>query len=316
MRWLMTTLSVLALAASGQAAERSEARTAAPNTAARSSGPAVALTFDDLPAHGPLPPGVSRLDIARDIIAALRAHNAPAFGFLNGGFGVDDPQSPAVLSAWRAAGYPLGNHTYSHVNLNTVDPSIFEAEVARNEPILRARMGAADWHWLRYPFLAEGDTPAKRDAVRSVLSRDGYRIAAVTMSFDDWQWNEPYARCAASGNAAAIADLEASYLAAAREDARRARAASAALYGHDIPYVLLMHLGAFDARMLPRLLDLYKELGFRFVTLPEAESDAFYRAAVHPALPGPSPTLAVAAIAKGIAQTPTRLPAPSPAACR
>jgi hypothetical protein len=26
------------------------------------------------------------------------------------------------------------------------------------------------------------------------------------------------------------------------------------LYNRDIPYVLLMHIGAFDARMLPRLL--------------------------------------------------------------
>ena len=37
--------------------------------------------------------------------------------------------------------------------------------VRRNEPLLRARMAGADWHWLRYPFLDEG-TPAKRDTVR------------------------------------------------------------------------------------------------------------------------------------------------------
>jgi lysophospholipase L1-like esterase/peptidoglycan/xylan/chitin deacetylase (PgdA/CDA1 family) len=287
----------------------------APAPAERTAGPAIALTFDDLPAHGPLPPGVSRLDIVRTIIAALKAHDAPAFGFLNGGFGVDDPQSPAVLAAWRAAGLPLGNHSWSHLNLNTNDPATFAADVARNEPLLRARVGDADWHWLRYPFLAEGDTPAKRDAVRGALRQQGYKVAAVTMSFDDWKWSDPYARCVAKRDNAAIVDLETRFLSAAREDARRARAMSAAVYGRDIPYVLLMHLGAFDARMLPRLLDLYRSEGFRFVTLPQAESDPFYRTAVDLALPGPSPTLFAAAAAKNLANPSTPLPAPAENAC-
>jgi peptidoglycan-N-acetylglucosamine deacetylase len=38
-----------------------------------------------------------------------------------------------------------------------------------------------------------------------------------------------------------------------------------------------MHLGAFDAEMLPPLLRLYRSRGFQFVTLPEAERDEFYR---------------------------------------
>jgi peptidoglycan-N-acetylglucosamine deacetylase len=33
----------------------------------------VALTFDDLPAHGPVPPGLTRVDIADRIVEALRS---------------------------------------------------------------------------------------------------------------------------------------------------------------------------------------------------------------------------------------------------
>jgi len=51
-----------------------------------------------------------------------------------------------------------------------------------------------------------------------------------------------------------------------------------------------MHVGAFDARMLPRLLAQYRKAGFRFVSLPDAESDPAYAADVNPALP-PAPTL-------------------------
>jgi hypothetical protein len=52
-----------------------------------------------------------------------------------------------------------------------------------------------------------------------------------------------------------------------------------------IPYVLLMHVGAFDARMLPRLIDLYRSKGFTFITLKEAENDPFYAGSIDPSLP-------------------------------
>ena len=78
----------------------------------------VALTFDDLPAHGPLPPGMTRLDVAKSIIATLKAANAPqVYGFINAVKLEQVPEDRAVLEEWRAAGYLLGNHTWSHMSL-------------------------------------------------------------------------------------------------------------------------------------------------------------------------------------------------------
>lgn len=255
--------------------------------------PAIAFTFDDIPAHGPLPPGMSRTDVIRGITDALAAAKAPAFGFLNAGFGADDPNAPRAIAAWRRAGLPLGNHTYSHGNLNTVGVQAFAQDVIRNEAPLASTAGpGADWHWFRYPFLAEGDTPATRDATRALLRTRGYKAAAVTMGFGDFLWNPPYAACMTKGNDAAIVELERSFLADARSAALAARAAAKAKIGRDIPYVLLMHVGAFDARMMPRLLALYRSMGFRFVSLAEAQADPFYNAATDLALPGPTPSLA------------------------
>ena len=39
---------------------------------------------------------------------------------------------------------------------------------------------------------------------------------------------------------------------------------------------MLLHVGGFDAVMLPQLLDLLKQKGFKLVTLDEAESDPAY----------------------------------------
>src|SRR5437763_11777662 len=72
---------------------------------------------------------------------------------------------------------------------------------------------------------------------------------------------------------------------AARESIVYFRLVSHTAYGRDIPYVLLLHISPFEARMLPRLLALYREEGFRFIGLPEAEADPVYARQVNARLP-------------------------------
>jgi len=278
--------------------------------AAMAHGQQIALTFDDLPAHSSLPPGETRLQVATSIIAALKqAHVPPVYGFVNGVRTQEDPATIHVLEAWRSAGFPLGDHSWSHMNPDKHTLAEFQADILHNQPILREQMGQADWRWFRYPFLAEGDTPEKRAAIRAFLAQQGYRIAAVTMSFGDYAWNDPYARCSAKGDSVAIAQLEASYLDAADKNVQFYRKMSASLYGRDIPYVLLMHLGAFDARMLPRLLDLYRSRGFSFVTLEQAEADDFYKQDMQLTLPAGPDSLEAMMAAHHLSMPPR--PAPS-----
>jgi peptidoglycan-N-acetylglucosamine deacetylase len=241
-------------------------------------GQQMAVTFDDLPVHGAMPPGMTRLEIAQSILKTLKREKLPpVFGFVNGGRGEEDPSSLSVLQTWRRAGQPLGNHTWAHLDLNKESPEEFEAEVLRNEPMLRRLMGKGDWHWLRYPFLHEGDTVEKRRAVRAWLLAHGYKIAEVSMDFEDYLWNEPYARCTAKHDEPSIQKLHDSYLAVADQYYAVFRELAQLVYGRDVKYVLLMHVGAFDARMLPELLALYRATGVQFVSLQDALSDPVYQ---------------------------------------
>jgi len=238
----------------------------------------VALTFDDLPEHGPLPPGVSRTDVAGSILKTLKEAHAPAtYGFINASKLDASPGEIEVLKLWRAAGQPLGSHTYTHMSLTANTPEAFEKDIAKNEPVLRSLMGNAGWHWFRYPFLWEGDTLEKRHAIRDYLERNHYRIAQVTLDFEDYAWNAPYARCAAKKDEKAVAWLKESYLATADQYIALDQQLSQLVFGRDIKHVLLLHIGAFDARMLPELLDHLKAKGFKLVTLEEAESDPAYQ---------------------------------------
>ncbi|QHN04571.1 polysaccharide deacetylase family protein [Granulicella sp. WH15] len=263
-RWLVGACCCLALTVSSGAAQTKTA-------------PKIALTFDDLPEIDGLAPGMTRLSIIRSIIHALQAAHAPTtYGFLNAQLVVDEPELISSLRAWRAAGFLLGNHTYSHADFNQTTLPAFEREVTRNEPLLRRLMAGEDWRWFRYPYLYEGDTLAKRNGLRAYLSNRGYRVAQVTLDFQDYDWNDPYVRCATKRDQRSIAWLKQMYLDSATEAIRIGRERSRKVYGRDISHVMLLHDGAIEAVMLPQLLELLHQQGFQLVTLPEAESDPAY----------------------------------------
>ena len=210
----------------------------------------------------------------------------PVYGFVNGFRTAQFPYQTKLLQEWIASGNPLGNHTWSHPSLDKSSAKSYIHNIAENEPVLEKVDPTGDWHWFRYPYLEEGDTLAKRDEVREYLLGHHYKIAEVNLDFGDYMWNDAYARCAAKKDVTAISSLHDSYLATAGEYITYSRTLSQRLYGRDIPYVLLLHVGAFDAKMLPELIGLFRNRGFEFVSLPQAESDPAYSVDPKVAYPG------------------------------
>lgn len=236
----------------------------------------LAITMDDLPLNGTLPPGVTRAETAKNVLAILKKRHAPlVYGFINAKKLEGNADGAEALKLW-AAQEPVGNHTYAHMDLELNPAEAFEREIEENEPALELLAAKDDWRWFRYPFLHEGDTVEKRRAVRTYLKARGYRIAQVTLDWEDYLWNTAYARCAAKNDAKAIEWLRSSYLNTASEFLDLGREQAKLIYGHDINHVLLMHLGAFSSAILPEVLDLLKKKGFKLVTLEEAESDAAF----------------------------------------
>jgi peptidoglycan-N-acetylglucosamine deacetylase len=263
----------------------------------------VALTFDDLPSHGPVPAGRTRLEFMRDIVGALRAAHAPSVYGLVNAKGIDDaPENREILKLWREAGFLLGNHTLSHMDLHTHSVAEFELDVLADEATLRDTMAGSDWHWFRYPYLHMGDTAEKRQSAAAMLRRRGYRTAQVTINFDDWAYHGPYARCAGRDDQAAIAWLKESYLAQASAAIETSQKVAQLAYGRQINHVMLLHAGGFNAVMLPPLLALLKERGFQLVTLEEAESDPAY--AAEPGVPSGGTLLDEILAAKQIPRPP------------
>ena len=134
----------------------------------------VAITFDDLPLNGDLPPGVTRVQIARDTIAILKARHLPAaYGFINGKKLEGNPDAADALKLW-AASEPFGNHTYRHLDLNANAAENFEQEMRRTNPF-----------WSCSEDMARTGTGSDiRSCAKETLSRSGARSALIFRRMD------------------------------------------------------------------------------------------------------------------------------------
>jgi peptidoglycan-N-acetylglucosamine deacetylase len=251
----------------------------------------VALTVDDLPRHGSQIAGKEPAAVARVLLAAFARHGLhQVYGFVNAERLTSHPEDREVLRAWVAAGHPLGNHTWSHPDLDRVPVADFLQEIDRDEAPLAEAMAAVQgrplattrppaWKVFRYPFLREGKDAATRAAVRAHLAARGYRIAHVTVDPYDWAYNDEYVRCLGAASDGAHAERRAlaeTFVAEARAKLQWSVTASAALAGRPVRQILLIHLGAIDADTIEPLLAAYEGMGVRWITLDEALADPIY----------------------------------------
>ncbi|MCR9162547.1 MAG: polysaccharide deacetylase family protein [Nannocystaceae bacterium] len=238
----------------------------------------VAITVDDLPAHGPTIDGLTRLAVHQALLAAFASHEVPqVYGFVNAQSLERAPELRAPLEAWVAAGHPLGNHTYSHPSLREIGLDDYFADIAQNEPTLDALApGGVRTPTFRYPYLLEGMSREDTLAIRAHLDERGYRDAPVTIDFYDWAFNAAFARCTAAGNSRAVQAIEKTYMAHAMEMLAWSDAAAQALYGRRIPHVLLIHAGAINAGLIEPLLDAMEAEGVEWISLDDALADPVY----------------------------------------
>jgi hypothetical protein len=153
----------------------------------------------------------------------------------------------------------------------------FVEDIERNEGLLARLSPPGQRKYFRYPYLHEGDTPRKRTAVGKWLAARGYTIAQVTVYFQDWAWNDVYARCVALGDQTAIARLKHLFMEAAMAHRAWSEEMSARLFSRQMKHVLLLHIGPFDALMLDELLRAYRAAGTTLITLDAALQDPAYQ---------------------------------------
>lgn len=250
---------------------------------ARAGTGTVALTFDDLPVFGTFTSAAAGALLTTSLLDGLARHHWKATGFVNENQldAPDKPQRVALLERWLDAGMDLGNHTYSHVSLNTTPAGEYVADIARDEAetgrLLAAR-GRKE-RWFRYPYLETGPTRASRDQVADWLAHHGYRIAPVTMENSDWQFSALYDDAIARGDAREANRIRQQYLTFTRDIVSWYVKAGRALFGRQPAFVFLLHASRLNSASIDALADILNDAKLRVVPLDAAMRDPAYRTA-------------------------------------
>jgi peptidoglycan/xylan/chitin deacetylase (PgdA/CDA1 family) len=221
---------------------------------------------------------VGRAEVNTAILATLRAHHVPAVGFVNESQLYYPPRDTRILSAWLDAGMELGNHTYSHADLNEVGAERFESEILRGETVTRgllAKRGAA-LRWFRYPRLHTGKTAQDKAGVAAFLAQHGYANAPVTLENDDWMFSQAYVAARKAGDTRRMDVICKLYLDHWSAVLDFYEAQGRELFGRDIAQVVLLHDNPLNAVQLGAVLTLFESRGYAFVPLEVALADVAY----------------------------------------
>lgn len=183
----------------------------------------VALTVDDLP-YAPGRPlsndtaaeALTAAAINEKLLAAFRVHRIPVTGFVIGNRAQQlDLAGPRILAQWVHDGFDLGNHTWSHAEMNRLSVKEIEHEIVRDEPLIAPLMSAArkKLTFFRFPMNETGDTKEKHDAIADFLAHRGYELAVCTIDTSDYVFNQAYVKMLAAGDEASARKLRQEYVA-------------------------------------------------------------------------------------------------------
>jgi peptidoglycan/xylan/chitin deacetylase (PgdA/CDA1 family) len=243
---------------------------------AAGEGREVAITIDDLPRGGDGGPGdLADVRAMTDkLLRPFREQHIPVIGFVNSGRSqLDAPGMQQILELWLAAGAQLGNHSYSHPDLNSVALEDYCNDIVRGETAIRealARHGQK-LEFYRHPFLHTGPTPEVKKGLQDFLDRRGYRVAPVTLDNADYMYAVAYLRPELR---ARVHDEYVPYM---ESTVQFFEQRSVAVFGREIPQILLIHASQMNADLMPELLAMFRRRGYSFVTLSTALADPAYR---------------------------------------
>jgi peptidoglycan/xylan/chitin deacetylase (PgdA/CDA1 family) len=257
--------------------------------AARPAERSLAVTFDDLPgseaalvSNDP----ASLAQTTRRLLAVFAAHRIPVVGFVNEGKLFHEGETSRevearslVLKLWVDAGLELGNHSYSHLDLNRTPLAAFEADVTRGEPVTRQLLLASGrtLRYFRHPFLHVGLELEKRRAFEAFLAAAGYRVAPVTIDNDEWIYAAVYADALRRGDRGLAERVGTDYLRYMGEVFAFCEDVSRRLVGREVRQVLLVHANALNADYFGRLADAIEARGYRYLSLDDALADEAYQ---------------------------------------
>jgi peptidoglycan/xylan/chitin deacetylase (PgdA/CDA1 family) len=242
----------------------------------------VAFTYDDLPNGGAQMPLDQLTAMTTKLVDGLKQAKIPAIGFVNESkleVEGERPQRIALLQQWLNAGFPLGNHTYSHPDINKVPMLSYQEDILKGEHVIGGLMKehGQTLSWFRHPFTHTGNTEQARETLEGFLQRKGYRIAPFTVETSDYMFALIYRNALEKRDKAAADKIQKAYVDYSERMFTWFERLSQDNLGYELPQILLIHANQLNADALPALTAMLTRRGYSFISLEKAMKDEAYR---------------------------------------
>lgn len=229
----------------------------------------IAITIDDLPFVGSGTSTPANLKRTQDrfmaIVNTLVENQVPATGFAIGGAIAKNEWS--LLETFRDQGLSIGNHTYTHQSLNGMSAEKYIADIEHADTKLTPVM--TEPKYFRYPYLAEGKGE-KKQKVMEYLADHHYTIAPVTIDSKDYEFNAQFYHIPYRQRAQRLEQFKKRYLAFIWKQTLRAEKKAKKVEGQPVRQILLIHANLLNSLCLADIIKMYKDNGYKFITLSEA----------------------------------------------
>jgi peptidoglycan/xylan/chitin deacetylase (PgdA/CDA1 family) len=185
----------------------------------------------------------------------------------------------AAIEQWLDAGFDVGNHAYSHPDLNRTPLPKYTDDIIKGEVVMRPLIERRRRKliWFRHPYLHTGPTPEAARGLREFLDQRGYRAAPVTVDYSDYSFAGVYSRLLRRGDQATADKVFQAYLDQVDLGFEHSERVSRELLGYELPQVLLIHCNELNSVSLRESIARIRKRGYRFVSLEEALEDPAYR---------------------------------------
>jgi peptidoglycan/xylan/chitin deacetylase (PgdA/CDA1 family) len=246
---------------------------------AQKAGREVAITFDDLPATSS---DEQISEIINKLVATISKHKIPAVGFVNEGKlygrGKLMTERVTILQKWLDAGLELGNHTYSHIQIDRASIAEYKEDVIRGETVTKRLLQAKGMklRYFRHPQLRTGPTPAYEKELNQFLADRSYTVAPVTIDSQEWIYAEAYASALARKDQENVERIAGEYLKYMEQCFGFFEGLSHEFLGYEVKQTLLVHANQLNADHFDALVEMMKRRGYRFITLEDALKDQAY----------------------------------------
>lgn len=232
----------------------------------------IALTFDDCPmADGKFYTGEERTS---QLVKKLKDLKVPSAAFFCNTKNLN-ASGIKRLKKYASAGHTIANHTANHLDFHQASISEFIAEIEEADKLL-SRFSTFQ-KWFRFPYLREGDTVAKRDALRSYLSAKGYFSGYVTVDTYDWYLNGAFQKALGEGKKIDFDKLKNAYVKVLTEGADFYDAIARRTIQRSPRHVLLLHENDLAALFIDSLVAKLRKNGWTIVSPQTAYEDPIAR---------------------------------------